>query len=83
MNSKEFYIVATTMNLRDVKIVNVFDGDVFTLSSIVAGMLKKFHTYNTQVSYLGDNAFIDLIDENNELIQTYSIIKQYGFISKH
>lgn len=83
MNNKSFYIVCTTENMRDVKVVDMFDASVFSLSSIVAGYQKRFNTWNMQVSYLGDNAFIDLIDNNNELINTYSIIKQSGFVSRH
>ena len=37
---------------------------------------------NIQVSVLGDNAFIDVIDEDNELEQSYSIISKSAIISK-
>ena len=83
MNNKNFYIVCTTENMRDVKVVEMFDASVFSLSSIVAGYQKRFNTWNTQVSYIGDNAFIDLIDKNNALINTYYIIKQNGVVSRH
>ena len=76
------YVVATTTNLRDVKVENIYDGDVFTLDSILTGLKKKLKGMNTQVSVLGDNAFIDVIDENNELEQSYSIISKSTFISK-
>ena len=76
------YIVATTTNLRDVKIENIYDGDVFTLDTILTGLKKKLKGLNIQVSVLGDNAFIDVIDENNELEQSYSIISKSTFISK-
>lgn len=76
------YVVATTTNLRDVKVENIYDGDVFTLDTILTGLKKKLKGMNIQVSVLGDNAFIDVIDENNELEQTYSIISKSTFISK-
>ena len=76
------YVVATTTNLRDVKVENIYDGDVFTLDSILTGLKKKLKGMNIQLSVLGDNAFIDVIDENNELEQSYSIISKSTFISK-
>ena len=76
------YVVATTNNLRDVKVENIYDGDVFTLDTILSGLKKKLKGMNIQVSVLGDNAFIDVIDENNELEQSYSIISKATFISK-
>ena len=82
MFSKKMYVVATTTNLRDVKVENIYDGDVFTLDSILTGLKKKLKGMNIQVSVLGDNAFIDVIDENNELEQSYSIISKSTFISK-
>ena len=77
MFSKKMYVVATTNNLRDVKVENIYDGDVFTLDTILAGLKKKLKGLNIQVSVL-----IDVIDENNELEQTYSIISKSTFISK-
>lgn len=82
MFTKKMYIVATTTNLRDVKIENIYDGGVFTLDTILTGLKKKLKGLNIQVSVLGDNAFIDVIDENNELEQSYSIISKTTFISK-
>ena len=76
------YVVATTTNLRDVKVENIYDGDVFALDTILTGLKKKLKGMNIQVSVLGDNAFIDVIDENNELEQSYSIISKSTFISK-
>ena len=76
------YVVATSTNLRDVKIENIYDGDVFALDTILTGLKKKLKGLNIQVSVLGDNAFIDVIDENNELEQSYSIISKSTFISK-
>lgn len=76
------YVVATTNNLRDVKVENIYDGDVFTLDTILTGLKKKLKGLNIQVSVLGDNAFIDVIDENDELEQSYSIISKSTFISK-
>ena len=82
MFSKKFYVVATTSNLRDVKVVNIYDGDIYTLSTIVAGWEKKLQGLNTQVSVLGDNAFIDVVNADGELEQTYSIISKESFIKK-
>lgn len=82
MFNKKFYIVATTNNLRDVKVEKVYDGDVFTLDTIVAGLKKRLKGLNTQVSILGDNAFIDVVDDDNLLDQTYSIISKEVFVKK-
>ena len=76
------YIVVTSTNLLDVKIENIYDGDVFTLDTILAGLKKKLKVLNIQVSVLGDNAFIDVIDNDNELEQSYLIISKSAFISK-
>ena len=76
MRSNKIYIVASTKNLRDVYVESVYDGNIFTLDTIVYGMKKKLQGKNIQVSVLNDNAFIDVVDENNELIKTYSIISK-------
>lgn len=76
MHSNKIYIVASTKNLRDVYVESVYDGNIFTLDTIVYGMKKKLQGKNIQVSVLNDNAFIDVVDENNELIKTYSIISK-------
>lgn len=82
MFNKKFYIVATTNNLRDVKVEKVYDGDVFTLDTIVSGLKKNLQGLNIQVSKLGDNAFIDVVDDDNLLDQTYSIIAKEVFVKK-
>lgn len=76
MHSNKIYIVASTKNLRDVYVESVYDGNIFTLDTIVYGMKKKLQGKNIQVSVLNDNAFIDVVDDNNELIKTYSIISK-------
>ena len=76
MHSNKIYIVASTKNLRDVYVESVYDGTIFTLDTIVYGMKKKLQGKNIQVSVLNDNAFIDVVDENDELIKTYSIISK-------
>lgn len=82
MFTKKFYIVSTTTNLRDVKIEKIYDGDVFDLTTILAGWEKKLQGLNTQVAVLGDNAFIDIVNSDGELKQTYSIISQEAFVKK-
>ena len=76
MHSNKIYIVASTKNLRDVYVESVYDGSIFTLDTIVYGMKKKLQGKNIQVSVLNDNAFIDVVDDNNELIKTYSILSK-------
>lgn len=76
MHSNKIYIVASTKNLRDVYVESLYDGSIFTLDTIVYGMKKKLQGKNIQVSILNDNAFIDVVDENNELIKTYSIVSK-------
>lgn len=75
MHSQKIYVVASTKNIRDVHIETVFDADVFTVHSIVAGLKDQLRELNYRVSYYGENAYIDIIDSNNELVNTYSIIR--------
>lgn len=74
MHSHKIYIVASTANIRDVHIKGTYDGDVFTLDSIVSGLKNQLKGLNYYVSIDGDNAYIDLIDSHDELVKTYSII---------
>ena len=76
LHSNKIYIVASTKNLRDVYVESVYDGNIFSLDTIVCGVKKKLEGKNIQVSVLNDNAFIDVVDESNELIKTYSIISK-------
>lgn len=76
MHSHKIYVVCSSNNMRDIQVENVYDGNVFTIDGIVAGMKSKLKNLNFQVSILGDNAFIDLIDSNDELVKTYSIISK-------
>lgn len=82
MHNRKIYVVASTENLRDVHIEEVYDGTLFTLNSIVDGYKNKLKGLNYQVSILGDNAFIDLIDSHNELVKTYSIISKVAMLTK-
>lgn len=82
MFSHKIYIVASTKNVRDVHIVDVYDGDIFTLDTIIAGFKNKLTGSNHQVSIVGDNAYIDVIDENKELVKTYSIISKQVLLQK-
>lgn len=74
------YVVATSNDLHDVKVQDIFDGDVFTLETILSGLRKKLKLDNIQVSIIDDNAYVDVIDENGELKNTYSIISKTTFI---
>lgn len=82
MFSHKVFIVASTKNLRDVNIEDVYDGTIFTLDSVVNGYEKKLKGQNYQVSRIGDNAYIDVLDGNDELIKTYSIITKLAMLSK-
>ena len=82
MHNHKIYVVCCSSNMRDIHVENVYDGNVFTIDSIVAGMKNKLNGLNFQVSILGDNAFIDLIDSNNELVKTYSIISKDAMLTK-
>lgn len=68
--------------MRDIHVENIYDGKVFTIDTIVSGMKNKLKGLNFQVSILGDNAFIDLIDSNDELVKTYSIISKNAMLTK-
>ena len=82
MHSHKIYVLCSSSNMRDIHVENVYDGNVFTIDSIVAGMKNKLKGLNFQVSILGDNAFIDLIDSSNELVKTYSIISKDAMLTK-
>lgn len=82
MHNHKIYVVCSSSNMRDIHVENVYDGKVFTIDSIVAGMKNKLKGLNFQVSILGDNAFIDLIDSNDELVKTYSIISKSVMLTK-
>ena len=82
MHTHKIYVLCSSSNMRDIHVENVYDGNVFTIDSIVAGMKNKLKGSNFQVSILGDNAFIDLIDSNDELVKTYSIISKNAMLTK-
>ena len=82
MHTHKIYVVCSSNNMRDIQVENVYDGNVFTIDGIVAGMKNKLKALNFQVSILGDNAFIDLIDSNDELVKTYSIISKNVMLTK-
>ena len=82
MHSHKIYVVCSSNNMRDIQVESVYDGNVFTIDGIVAGMKNKLKNLNFQVSILGDNAFIDLIDSNDELVKTYSIISKNVMLTK-
>lgn len=82
MFTKKFYVVATANSVRDVKVEKIYDGDVFTLDGIVAGLCKQLKGSQYQVSYVGDNAYIDITNQDDELEQTYSISSKEAFIKK-
>lgn len=82
MHNRKIYVVCSSSNMRDIHVENVYDSKVFTIDSIVAGMKNKLKGLNFQVSILGDNAFIDLIDSNDELVKTYSIISKSVMLTK-
>jgi len=82
MYSHKVYVVATTQNIRDVHIEAVYDGDVFTVDSIVAGLKDQLKGLNHQVSIYGDNAYIDVLDSHDELVKTYSIIRKNAMLKK-
>lgn len=84
MFSKKFYIVATTTRVRDVNIEHVYDGDVFTLNTILSGVKKSLQEQTIQCTVFKDedSAFIDVLGEDGELKQTYSIVGKQAFVSK-
>lgn len=82
MHTHKIYVLCSSSNMRDIHVENVYDGNIYTIDSIVAGMKNKLKDLNFQVSILGDNAFIDLIDSNDELVKTYSIISKNAMLTK-
>lgn len=82
MFSHKIYIVASTKNLRDVNIEEVYDGTFFTLNTIIDGYERKLKGQNYQVSRIGDNAYIDVLNGDDELVKTYSIVTKLAMLSK-
>ena len=82
MKSKHLYVVATNNRLNDVNVEGVYDCDVYTLDDIIADLKKKLKGQKLQISKVIRDAYIDVIDEHDELARTYSIIKQKTFITK-
>lgn len=82
MKSKNLFVVATNNRLNDVNVEGIYDGDVYTLDDIIAGLKKKLKGQKLQISKVIRDAYIDVIDEHDELVRTYSIIKQKTFITK-
>lgn len=76
MHEHKIYIVASTENIRDVNIQHVYDGDIFTLDSIVAGFKDQLKGLKTYISINDNNAYIDIIDSQNELVKTISIVSK-------
>jgi len=82
MYSHKIYVVAVSINMRDVQVERVLDGNLFTLDAILAGFKDRLKELKYQISIVGDNAYIDVIDQNNELIKTYSIISKQVMLKK-
>lgn len=82
MHSHKVYVVAVTEQSRDVRIVNVYDGDVYTVDSIACGLKDKLGGSWHVGSMIGDNdnAYIDIVDSKDELIKTYSIISKVAML---
>ena len=81
MHSHKIYIVASTENIRDVHVKGIYDADVFTLDSIIAGLKNQLKGLNYHVSVDGENGYIDLIDAHDELVKTYSIICKLAMLN--
>lgn len=82
MYSHKVYIIVSNVNMRDAQVENVYDANVFTLDSIVAGFKNRLKALKHQISIVGDNAYIDIINQDNELVKTYSIISKRVFLKK-
>lgn len=83
MYSHRVYIVATTKRVRDVVIDNVYDAEMFTRDTIIAGIEKQLKGMNYDITKYGDNAYIDLISEDGEmLVKTISIVAKNIMLKK-
>ena len=80
MHSHMVYVVAISDRGRDVRVDGIYDRDVYTVDSIVAGLKDRLMGQKYQVSMYGDNAYIDVIDSKNELVKTYSIISKVAML---
>ena len=81
MHSHRIYIVATTKNIRDVNIQSVYDAELFTIDTILAGLKKQLKGQNYHVSQWGDDAYIDIIDDAEELVKTYTITSKLAMFN--
>lgn len=82
MYSHKIYIVTSARNIIDIQVENVYDGEVFTIDTIISGLKRKFKNVNHQISIVGDNAYIDIISNDNNLIETYSVISKQVMLKK-
>ena len=83
MYSHKVYIVATTKRVRDVNINNVYDSELFTLDTIIAGIEKQLKDMKYDITKYGDNAYIDLISSDGEvLLKTFSIVAKNIMLKK-
>ena len=83
MFTKELYIVCVNYpDMRDVEIERFYEGDFYTIDMLIEGYKKQLKGLNIQVSKSKDNAFIDVINQDNMLVRTYSIIKKSGLVTK-
>ncbi len=82
MFNHKVYVVCSYSNIRNIDVDDVYDGKLYTINNILAIMKKKLQGQNIQTSIVGDNAFIDVIDNNGYLLKTYSIISKQVMLTK-
>lgn len=80
MHSHKVYVVAVTEQSRDVRIFHVYDGDVYDVDIILAGLKDMLKGQRYHVSVFNDNAYIDIVNSKDELIKTYSIISKVAML---
>ncbi len=82
MFNHKVYVVCSYSNIRNIDVDDVYDSEQFTIDNIVDIMKKKLQGQNIQVSIVGNNAFIDVIDNNGYLFKSYSIISKQVMLKK-
>lgn len=83
MFNKDIYVVSVGYpNVRDIRIEQYFDADIFDLETILSGYKKQLKGLKIQVSRNNDDGFIDVINNHGTIDRTYGIIKVKGFVAK-
>ena len=88
MHSHRVYVVTSVERSHDihsidfdVHIVNVYDSKIFTVDSLIEGLKGKLKGQMYRVSRRGNNGYIDVVDDDDEVIKSYFIISKIAMLA--